>query len=497
MNRYLLLLTLFVSVFSFSIFAQDTSSDDMFNTDEEATVVISENEDASPEESVLKEEGLVFSGSFSGTYGLSYSYDNVWTSDFDVLKSTGSSLNSGAGLHLGFVARPATDFSVQGEFRTAYPFTMSADFLAPGAGYVEGTAPTAIGSVTKRTMTVADISVFKLFSDFSWNDTAFFRFGKQPIRWGVGYFFSPSDDVFALNSIDFTNSSADREGPIALTALIPIPKTQHNLYLITSYAQDATLAEDIAVGAKAEFVFGTVETALAAYYQKDASPKGFLMATTGYKDFSFFGEGALALGSKKTYLVKRDTALVVIPTVLSVDYKTEERDSYDKLVFNGTLGTMYSNSDLKLTVMAQYLFNSDGYADTIPFAKAVEFFGLQSMPAVKTALGSDPALNLTDIVGQNKYGMHYGLLSVSLNELFKTKLSASVLAYANLADLSGYVSPSLSYKLFDYCSLSAGANFTFGEENDELTNAASLLKGEKAKPSMALNLSVTLGSGSF
>jgi len=322
MNRYLLLLTLFVSVFSFNIFAQDTSSDDMFNTDEEASVVVSENEDASPEESVLKEEGLVFSGSFSGTYGLSYSYDNVWTSDFDVLKSTGSSLNSGAGLHLGFVARPATDFSVQGEFRTAYPFTMSADFLAPGAGYVEGAAPT-IGSVTKRTMTVADISVFKLFSDFSWNDTAFFRFGKQPIRWGVGYFFSPSDDVFALNSIDFTNSSADREGPIALTALIPIPKTQHNLYLITSYAQDATLAEDISVGAKAEFVFGTVETAIAGYYQREQAPKGFLMATTGYKDFSFFGEGALALGSKKTYLLKRDTPLVVIPTVLSVDYKTE------------------------------------------------------------------------------------------------------------------------------------------------------------------------------
>lgn len=495
MNRYLLLLTLFVSVFSFSIFAQDTSSDDMFNTDEEATVVVSENEDASPEESVLKEEGLVFSGTFSGTYGLSYSYDNVWTSDFNLLKSTGSSLNSGAGLHLGFVARPTTDFSVQGEFRTAYPFTMSADFLAPGVTYSEGADPVA-GSVTKRTMTVADISVFKLFSDFSWNDTAFFRFGKQPIHWGVGYFFSPSDDVFALNSIDFTNSSADREGPIALTALIPIPKTQHNLYFITSYAQDATLAEDIALGAKAEFVFGTVETALAAYYQKDASPKGFLMATTGYKDFSFFGEGSLALGSKKTYLVKRDTPLAIIPLGISLDYKTETRDSYDKLVFNGTLGTMYSNSDLKLTVMAQYLFNSDGYTD-IPFGKAAAYFIPTSNLMAATILVGDPLLGISDIVGQNKYGMHYGLLSVSLNELFKTKLSASVLAYANLADLSGYVSPSLSYKLFDYCSLSAGASFTFGEENDELTNAASLLKGEKAKPSMALNLSVTLGSGSF
>jgi hypothetical protein len=106
-------------------------------------------------------------------------------------------------------------------------------------------------------------------------------------------------------------------------------------------------------------------------------------------------------------------------------------------------------------------------------------------------------------------GQHYAALYASASTIHNTKLSASVMALANVADFSGYVKPTLSYSFFDQLSASVWGSFTFGDAGDEYTNMSMLstavtkymmnpsYDGSDLTPSMSLGLTVSFGTSSF
>jgi hypothetical protein len=478
--------------------AQDAAStDDIFNETEQVTQTTEQTQNAAPRDEILKAAVPWITGSFTGKVGLDWTWNDVWTSDFGAFDPSSYGLSqSTTAVKLGFVARPASDISVTGQVRASYPFVQEINV---------GTGPTAV------TYKVSDFSVWSLYSKFSWKDLLFFTFGKQPIKWGTGYFFSPADDIFAQSQVDIADPTAEREGPLALRVQFPIPLTMHNLYAFAVLPQSSdptALAdmkpEDIALAGKAEFLFGNTEVAAAGYYQRNQRPQAVLMATTGTGRFNFFAEGAAAFASPQgEAYVEKPVSPVALPAFpFTSDYAVVDRSGDTQ--FSATGGLMYTNQDWNFTAVGQYLYNGRGYAALSlgDILQAAFDRSLGGQPA------GEPTLTFSSIAstmaGLGKIGQHYGVISLGWTSLWDSKWDFSVLAIANFSDGSGFVKPTLSLRCLNYVTLSGGASFSWGGDNSEFADPKGLLASFQppdpafvARPTMSLSLTASIGTASF
>jgi hypothetical protein len=468
--------------------AGQASEEDIFGQEETVATTTEQTQNAAPRDELLKTAMPWITGSFTGSVGVNGVWNDPWT-QFDLFTPDSHGLtNSGTDLTVGFVARPDTDISITGTAKTSYPFTQ--DIVTDTTTY-----------------TVPDFTIWALYSKFNWKDALFFTFGKQPVRWGTGYFFSPADDIFAQTEVDVDNPTAEREGPMALKVQYPIPNSMNNLYLFavlpaTGGAAEL-LPENIALAAKAEFLFGNTEVAAAGYYQRQQRPRAVLMATTGFGDFNFFGEGLAAFpGTEEEARVTEEAVTWgTFPFSFSSDYSVVDISA--DTIYCATAGAMYSNADWNFTAVGQYLYNGFGYADITlgDLLQALRDRGF-------SAPDGEPALSYSGLVstlaGLGRMGRHYGVLSLMWSSLWDTDLGFSVLAIANLSDGSGFVKPTLSFKCLNYVTLSGSASFTWGGDGAEYTDEPGLLaafaKGDfdyVTHPTMSLALSVSIGTKSF
>jgi hypothetical protein len=469
------------------VFAQDASAseEDIFGQQESVTTTTEQTQNAAPREEILTSATPWITGLFTGKVGLNWSWGDIWNAPFDLLNPTSHGLTqSSTTLRLGFVARPDKDISITGQVRTSYPFVKQIEAVVdtdPGLPFVPATT----------TYTVPDLTIWSLYSKFSWKDALFFSFGKQPLKWGTGYFFSPADDIFALSAVDITDPTAEREGPLGLKVHYPIPRTMDNLYfyaVLPPSNDPAVLAdmlpEDIAVAGKAEFLFGNTEVALAGYYQRRQRPQAILTGTTGFGNLNFFAEGTAAFASP--------VSDVTIVKTGPATYTTADRSS--DVVFSATAGSLYTNADWNFTAVAQYLYNGYGYGS------------LKLSDILQAAsLGTVPFSSLANTLGGlGKIGQHYGVVYLAWSELWKSDFGFSVLSIANFSDGSGYVQPTLSYPCLSYVTLSASTSFSWGGAGTEFADPAGLLKAlsegdltYKGKPTMSFTLAASIGTKSF
>ena len=469
-------------------FAQEAASEeDVFGQEEEVTQTTEQTQNAAPRDAILTSAVPWITGSFTGRVGLDWSWSDVWGSGLDLLDPTSYGLSQSAtSARLGFVARPASDISVTGEVRTGYPFVKE---------ITTGTAPAT------TTYTVPDFTVWSLYSKFTWNDALFFSFGKLPIKWGTGYFFSPADDIFARSEVDLADPTAEREGPLALKVHYPIPRTMHNLYafaVLPTASGAAALAalkpEDIAVAAKAEVLLGNTELALAGYYQRNQRPEAILTGSTGTGDFNFFAEGTVAFPSpvSENYIEKTG------PSTYTMGDRSAET------LFSATAGAVYTKADWNFRVVGQYLYNGRGY-DSLTLGDLLEagFDRAASQPPGEPEFGL--ASLAASLGGLGKIGRHYGVVYLGWTSLWDSDWDFSVLAIENFSDLSGYVKPTLSFSCFGYVTLSGSVSLSWGGEGTEFADPAGLvaairegtIAGFVAKPSLSLSLTASIGSTSF
>ncbi len=435
--------------------------------DIEMIEMIPEGQEGDAVNSLLVSDAVRVGGSFSGSADMEMGWFDPWNNGADPKKADIYKLDPNLSALLFFDARPSAGMRFYGSMKTGWPF------------YTEQIIPTTPTSTTLR---LPDIKVFKLFTDFTWNDKAFFRFGKQTVTWGVGYFFSPAD-VLNLQTIDVLNPTAQREGPVTLRMNIPIPNSQHNIWAYGVVDTETLVPEDIAAAVKGEFVIGAWELGLGGYYKRDTPIRGVFTASGSIKDISLFGEATLSRGSEKKWA---NSVTAAPPFVTTTEDKTSP-------FFKGTAGFMYSNSDWKMNVAGQYLFDGEGYANADREARIAEAHTNESAIKAILALSSDDpdaAFSglLKGLIANS--GQHYVALNISRTELFVDDLSLSVFGMGNLSDLSGFVRPSLSYKIFTGLNASFSALIAFGATDSEYLV---LNDGPKVSFSFGLNF----GSGSF
>lgn len=413
----------------------------------EETVTEAAPAEAAPQDEFLKYDQVRVGGKVTGSLGFNASWIDPWSGGIDLIEPDDRSVDPSLEGKVTITAKPAADFGVNMDFRTSWPFS------------------TSLVDANNDSFSLPDISVWALYSKFSWKDSLFFSFGKQPLSWGVSKsLFQPADDIFALTAVDIEDTDAEREGPIVFKAHYPIPLTMTNFYFYAGVPDsDEIDLEDIRLAAKAEFNTGNTELALGGYYAYDDHPRLLLMGSTGRGNLNFFGEAILKYGSERYFIEKNGT--------LPATWTGTQRDS--DFFFTGTLGGYYTDDDGYLTISAAYLYNGEGQTE-VDAEEAYSYYYLHS-----------------DEVDRMRFGTHYAYVMVSRSELFVEELTASLIGYASLTDLSGVLMPSLSWEFFDYATVKLGATITFGGEGDQFTFTAG------GKPSLALNLTFTLGTGTF
>lgn len=445
------------------------SEDDMFGQAETVTQANQNSKEAEGKSEFLKYDQTKIGGSVTGKLG----FNSIWSpgsgQSTDFLDTSSYYLSPDLEGRVTLVAKPLTDFGVNMEARTSWPFT--------------STATDAKGNSN----TIPNITLWSLYSKFNWQDKVYFSFGKQPLSWGVskGYF-QPADDIFAVSAvIDPTDTGAEREGPISLKTTVPLGVT-NNLYIFAGLPTDTGGSmkvdpADARLAVKGEFSFGNTEAALAAFYAYNDYPRALAMATTGIGSWNFYGEGVLKYGSER-YFISETTPTLPNPLGLS------GAQASDRLWFTGTLGGYYMNSDSNLSLAFAYMYNGEAQKGI----SAAQDFAYYSQPATSGQ------------IDRIRVGAHYAFASLSKTSLFhdsigQDKLGASLIAIANLSDMSGLIMPSLTWTFFDYMSFKTGLSFNFGQAGDEyiLYGVGNGSDFGATKPGVALNFLLTVGTGNF
>ncbi len=463
MSAFAMALAFAAFAFPAPAFAQDsiTVDEDALFGDDDVVETVAESAEGSAVQGLLVTDAVRVGGSFTGTATGTWQWNNPWTDGLDPIEPDSYGLVPKLSGLVFFDGRPTEESRFYGSVKSSWPFTES-------------------GST----------KVFELFSDFSWNDSLYLRFGKQTVNWGVGYFFSPAN-IMNLEVIDPTDPDAQLEGPVALRAMYAIPKTQHNVWAYAVFDSETMKPEDTALAAKAEFVLGGVELGVGGYYQRDSPVRAMLTAVGSVRDVSLFGEATAQLGTDREWVTEVSDSLWPSGFI-----STTDTDDYDDNIFlKGTVGFSYANTDKHITLMGQYLYDGEGYANADREARIAEAKADET--AIKARIAfldstADPdsvfSLFLKQLILNS--GRHYAAFTFAKSELLTEKLGFSAFVIANLSDFSGYLKPTLSWEFFDGFSLSASAMFALGFEDGEYV----VLNDGQA---MGLSLVLTMGTGSF
>ena len=403
------LITLLLLSLTFSLTAQ--SDDDLFGSDDDffGDDTISEVSDVSAKSDLSK--GVIFdTGSIKigGNLKAQLSTNTIlYSPEEDDLGENiyRTKLLPDLSAMLSVDARPTQTLRLYTKFGFAYPFedkinsysfTTVDSMLVPPASFKFSKPDDFALYFNKfniyskaKTETYSSITNWfrlkELFTDFSVNDTAFFRFGIHTVTWGAGYFFSPVSDLINASSIDPEHPEEQVDGSLNLRTQIIIPNSQNCLWFYVIPSTNFTnqtaesYARETAFAGKADILLGNWELGVGGLFKYQNAPKATLTATGSLKKISFFGEFVYSYGAASEWLKNTDW-----------DDKTS--------IFQATAGFSYYWKEPKLNIAAQYYWESND----VDIMKKVSQYG------------------------------HNVALSVTKGELFKNQdLSVSLFAIGN------------------------------------------------------------------
>jgi len=306
-----------------------------------------------------------------------------------------------------------------------------------------------------------DIEIAELFSDVTLADWFYLRAGKQNMKWGSGFFFSPAD-LLSLEKVDPEDPEAEPAGPVAARLHLPYRTTNFYAYATLNDLPDGGNA---GFAAKAEFIAGGSEFTFGGYYKRDSVSGAMATYAGSLWDFELFAEAVAQYGSTIAY-VEDDGAMLTT---------TRRSETWFPL---GTAGLRYSWSDddgyFDLRLAGQYYYNGEGYVHSEILAD--DQIGL---------LLASGELSPKDFQGT---GQHYAAASAGWSKAFGTDLSLSGFWIGNLSDESGRVTADLTWRINDYVSISPGYTYTYGDDDDEFGRIGT---------GHSVRVDVSLGTGAF
>ncbi len=441
-----------------------SSDDDLFGDDS-----ISEVSDVAAKSDLSK--GVIFdAGSIKIGGSLSAGLDTntvLWGPDQEDLGDNihNTSLKPNLSAMLSVDARPTDTLRLYTKFGLEYPFVDKTSVKLNMKNPKQPDLSLTIDNWFK---------LKELFTDFSYKDTAYFRFGIHTVTWGAGYFFSPVSDMINSSSIDPEHPEKQVDGSLNLRTQIIIPNSQNCLwfYVIpsTNFKNQTaeSYARDTALAGKADILIGNWELGVGGLYKYNSSPKAMLTATGSLKKVSFFGEFVYSYGAVSEWAKNTDW-----------DDKTS--------IFQATAGLSYYWKEQKINLAAQYLFEGNDK----DFSKKISQYGHNiALMASKGDLFKNPDLSLNlfamanfgrkEATVEDMVAMNPDLAPIAKTapaEVEKAAKQASSTIPALMASLT------LNYTPFKDVSFGLGPVLTFYDY--------------EKKPTASLKLTAKLGGGKF
>jgi hypothetical protein len=257
----------------------------------------------------------------------------------------------------------------------------------------------------------------EVFVDFNFdNNAVHFRAGKQVLQWGTGYFWNPTDLINVAHK-SFTNLEALLEGVFGLRTDVTFSQVFH-LYTFINL-NGVTDLTDAAYAARTEFLAGKVEFGFSGWYQYDKIPVfGSDITMPLFWELNMTGEASLSYGDN----------------VQKLDTNGNPYSVSNQLVPKVDIGLSRTfdvlNVQDRLSVMAEFFWNSDGYDQNM----------FQSLSSSSTNL----ATFLNTYYHPSYYGQYYGALFVSIADFGLQNMTLSLDGLCNFSDMSAIALVGLS-----------------------------------------------------
>jgi hypothetical protein len=411
------------------------------------------------------------------TWGGTYQADATWNPGWvGGWPGSGGSWKDGLGYDLlttAFLdARPDKNLRFHLGLRAGYPFTSTT------ANVVTSSTPLTPGSTlgsnkaSTTSITTNNIKVWELFADVQVVDNLSLRFGKQSASWGVSYFYSVAD-VISLTSIDVTNPTLQREGPIALKALWAIPALKANVTGFAlardDYFQGETpTIKDLGYALEGDILVGQAQLTLGGFYQTDNAAKLVGTINTGL-DFLNLPVGGSINVFTEAILSRGSDALQGHGSMTTNGITTYQSLSNwpKQAYYTGTAGISYSNNDYNFSVRAEYLYNPFGSSDK---DAASRIYGTYYAVQVNEFLPDTSSNSSSHAFGASNVlytGIHNVTGLFDIVNIGGSKLEFSTLAQANLSDGSGWVTPYFTIYPWTDLGLKAGTQFVWGDNGTQ------------------------------
>lgn len=212
--------------------------------------------------------------------------------------------------------------------------------------------------------------VDQLWIKWDWARTAFFTVGVQPVRWGTGRIFNPTDvlnrqRLNALTPFDF------RTGMPLARVHLPIEAIGGSLEVLAEF-DNASRLGDVGAAARLQGVLGPLEASLSARVRHDRPLLLGADVSTGLGPIDVYGEVALIRGGgarrwNGDYRLPTDAQIAAgdLAALGGLRLPTEE-DRDNDWIPQAVLGFEWPigiTDDDTLIVGAEYFYNQNGYDD--------------------------------------------------------------------------------------------------------------------------------------
>ncbi|TFH43624.1 MAG: hypothetical protein E4G96_00720 [Chrysiogenales bacterium] len=139
----------------------------------------------------------------------------------------------------------------------------------------------------------AAYGINEIFLDLNIARAVYFRIGKQTLKWGTGYLWTPND-LINIEKINIIDSSQVRQGSYGLKIHVPFG-TRANLYSFVNMNRAKNLT-DMSLAAKAELLVKNTEMAISILLKKKNVPVYGFDITTRIIGLDIHGEASVSYG---------------------------------------------------------------------------------------------------------------------------------------------------------------------------------------------------------
>ena len=332
----------------------------------------------------------------------------------------------------------------------------------PTGTYEEHTSvdPVSNNETTTYEKVNATYRINEIFVDLNIKRLAYFRVGKQTLKWGQGYFWTPTD-LINVEKKSFLDPYQAREGVYGVKTHIPFG-TKANFYSFANL-NDADNVNKPGLALKMEALFGNSEMSISAVFKKKSVSVYGYDITSRIFTVDVRGEASISYGESKPVLrLDMPASDYFDPNDPNKPPPTYERrhEWIPKACVGAGRSFDFLDVSDRIRIDGEFFYNHSGYDENV-FGRSKE------VPL---------CFVYNNIYEPNYYGVYYAAAFITISQIYVEELSAVLNYMMNISDRSSIVSGMMSYSMVYNMTIGLMVNLFLGAENREYTfmgNAAS------------------------